>query len=239
MIILRNKTYSLISDRTKAGIVNAIKTTGSIAGGVTAWSVLNAFGSGRSIKDSLLTSLTVSIIMSPITLMGGYLVGVNEFKKRNRTEGIGKKRVAETKEKISKINKQLEKQFPEINGICKVYKEIEKLYPRWNEGDGYPIFEIISNPNVGISNSNPKFRGVLVTGQDEWVGVNIEKGFWCLEDSPQKKINLKQYLLKYYNQELLDYKKIKGGNHPEWDDLTLDEIITYLSELIKSIQKNL
>lgn len=230
--------------RTKEGLSGAWK--GALGGVGLGLGIGVLGGMGTSLKDKFLLSVASSLLTVPLGAWSGYRSGVELYDARERKKQEAEKETLRHKEYekqaaqkkknlIEEIKKKFISKFPEILGLIKVYEEAGYKELDFGDGDEYPVFTL-TEPNPGENNFVPI---LIISYQWNYIGVNLEKGFWCEEDKPGTKINLKQYLLKYYRSELSEYIEAKKKDSYGWEEKEYDEVIESIEKVIKSINKNL
>ena len=173
-------------------------------------------------------------------------ISEEEYKK-NMPLTPAEKKVQKEKDNI----KDLIENFPylkqDILGLQKLSedKSILSLEPKWGDGDEYPVF-VLSDDWVdtwidnGCDETAGDFYPILIWHyQYERLGINPQKKYWAEEDHPERKINLKQYLLKVYKNELQYYINVKKKDEYGWEPGEYDEVIEWIKALIGGVQKYL
>lgn len=181
------------------------------------------------------------LLTLPLGAWAGYKAGTGEWDQKHKTlssfpgdnQKIRRKATEDLAEELSKT-------FPELSGLQKISedKELRSLYPKWGDGDEYPIFRFTLDwDRRGKNNYTPVFSWHLQYG---FVGINPEKGWWCTEDNPGKKINnLKSYLLSNYTSELRNYKEAKKRDSYFMEPKDYDEVISWIECVIKKVRQYL
>ena len=234
MIKFKQKEYSL-SGRTKSGLSGALKGVGAGIGLGGALGLLG--GSGINGKQKLALSLASMILTVPFSAWAGYKAGVGIYDQKNQGHPLPSVPTPK-KEEINKLADKLSKVFPELIGLQKIEedKELKSLEPGWGDGDEYPVFSIYREGDELQENFIPILS---YNYQQEEIGINSVREFWCTSDDPNKKINLKSYLLREYTRELKEYKDAKKKDSYGWDQEDYDEVISWIECVLKKVRQYL
>lgn len=156
----------------------------------------------------------------------------NLQKERERTPPTVSAYIGSIAERYPKFRKELY----ELEKLW-LDKSIMSLEPEWGDGDEYPTFSITNLSG----NKFDKFTSILKYHRQCYpIGINAYKSVnWGLEDNPTKSINLKQFLLQYYQKELKNYEEARKSDKFMWDSDQYDDVITWIKALIGGVKKYL